>query len=267
MRRRSLLTQNLRMTVARTVRDARRTLGWTQLELGRRSKVSRQMVGLVESGGVSPSFEVTASLFDALGIEANLVVRIPFLADRQAQRDPVHARCSAYVQRRLESRGWLVRREIEVVHGRSHGWIDLLAFDPRTRTLLVIEIKTQLDDLGRIERTLAWYERDAWAAARRLGWRPRRAAGWVLLLATTACDDRIRDNRDAVASAFPSRASDMLVWLMRDGDTEPHRRAIALIDPSSRRRDWLLRCPVDGRRTPAPYRDYADFMAAVRRHA
>ncbi len=49
-----------------------------------------------------------------------------------------------------------------------------MAFDPRTRTLAVIEIKTQLDDLGQIERTLAWYEREAWAAARRLGWRPPR---------------------------------------------------------------------------------------------
>jgi hypothetical protein len=50
-------------------------------------------------------------------------------------------------------------REVEIVHGRSHGWIDLLAFDRRTGTMLILEIKTRLSDLGAIERQIAWYER------------------------------------------------------------------------------------------------------------
>jgi hypothetical protein len=35
-------------------------------------------------------------------------------------------------------------------------------------------------------------------------------------------------------------------------------RGLALIDPTSRRRDWLLPSRSDGRRTRAPYMDYAD---------
>jgi hypothetical protein len=58
------------------------------------------------------------------------------------------------VQRRLEAAGWLVVREVRIESGRYLGWIDLLAFDPVTKTLLVIEIKTRLDDLGDLERTL-----------------------------------------------------------------------------------------------------------------
>lgn len=111
------------------------------------------MVSRVERATVSPSLEVSARLFGALGVEAELVVRVPFLMDRQRQRDPAHARCAAYVQRRLEKATWTVRREVEVVHGRSHGWIDVLAFEQRSGTLLVIEIKTQLDDLGQVERS------------------------------------------------------------------------------------------------------------------
>jgi hypothetical protein len=35
-------------------------------------------------------------------------------------------------------------------------------------------------------------------------------------------------------------------------------RGLALIDPSSRRRAWLIRTRLDGRRSPAPFADYAD---------
>ena len=35
-----------------------------------------------------------------------------------------------------------IYEEVEVVEGRAHGWVDLVAFDPRTGTLLVIEVKT-----------------------------------------------------------------------------------------------------------------------------
>ena len=37
-------------------------------------------------------------------------------------------------------------------------------------------------------------------------------------------------------------------------------QGLAMIDPSSRRREWLIRTTVDGRRSAAPYVDYADFM-------
>jgi hypothetical protein len=37
-------------------------------------------------------------------------------------------------------------------------------------------------------------------------------------------------------------------------------QSLAMIDPSSRRREWLIRTAVDGRRSAAPYADYADFI-------
>lgn len=250
--------------MARSVKDGRHAVGWSQRELGRRARVSRQMVGRVERASVSPSLEVTSRLFGALGIEAELVVKVPFFMDRHRQRDPAHALCAAYAQRRLEKAGWMVRREVEVVHGRSHGWIDILAFEPRSATLLVIEIKTQLEDLGQTERTLGWYEREAPAAARRLGWRPRRVSGWLLLLATEAVDSRIAENRDALCAAFPTRGPSVMGWLRDSGGGPLAGRALAMIDPRNRRRAWLIRTRVDGRRTPAPYRHYADFMASLR---
>jgi hypothetical protein len=146
----------------------------------------------------------------------------------------------------------VVLREVEIHHGRSHGWIDLLAFDPRTDTLLIVEVKTEIDDVGRIERTMTWYQREAWAIARRQGWKPARVIGWVLILATDANEDRIRANRDVLRAAFPGRAPAILADLPV--------RGLAMLDPRGRGKQWLLRTRVDGRRSPAPYRDYADFM-------
>jgi hypothetical protein len=122
----------------------------------------------------------------------------------------VHARCSAYLDRRLRNQGWETTREVEIVHGRSHGWIDLLAFDRRTGTLLVIEIKTRLDDLGALERQLGWYERMAWQLAAARGWRPRRRISVVVALASDEVDAVVRDHRDLIRIAFPFRAADLV---------------------------------------------------------
>lgn len=238
--------------------QTRRALGWSQRELARRCGLSQTLVWRVEGARPPLSVNVVARIADALGLEVDLTLRAPFIAERP-QRDAAHARCSSYVQHRLEALGWTVAREVEIVHGRSHGWIDLLAFDQRSRSVLIVEIKTELDDLGRIERTLSWYERDGWAAARRLGWRPARTAAWLLVLATEVNDDRIRANRELLANAFPARAAEGLAALAAPAATAPSR-LLALVDPRSRRRQWLIRCRIDGRRSLAPYLDYAGFM-------
>jgi hypothetical protein len=129
--------------------------------------------------------------------------------------------------------------------------------------LLVIELKTEIRDLGAIERTLGWYEREAWAAARRLGWRPNQVLGCLLLLATEMNENRIADNQAGFSGGFPIRASE-LRRVMADNTPALRGRAMALIDPRSRRHDWLRPSRLDGRPTPAPYVDYADFVRATR---
>jgi hypothetical protein len=177
------------------------------------------------------------------------------------QRDAGHSRCVGHVARRLENLGWSVRREVRVGEGRSLGWIDVLAYHPRIGVLLVIEVKTELHDLGEIERRLDVYERGAWAAARALGWQPRRLVGCLLLLATAQVDERIRANRDALAGGFQVRAR-ALNMIVTGAQPDTSGRGLALIDPRSRARDWLRPTTLDGRRSPASYRDYGAFIWA-----
>ena len=134
---------------------------------------------------------------------------------------------------------------------------------PPTRTLLVIEVKTRIDDLGAIERSIDWHVRGARRAAERQGWQPERIGAWVLALATDEVESELHRNRVAWGSVFPRRARGLTQDLMA-----PERihegRGLSLIDPRSRRRDWLIRARIDGRRSEAPYRGYADFMSHFR---
>jgi len=248
-------TQPLRMTFGRLCRDTRLLLGISQSELAAAAGVSRPYITSVETGQANPSFDVVERIAPALGLELRLVGEPPILIDPLGQRDLVHARCSGYVDRRLHRAGWLTHREVTIVGGRTRGWIDLLAFDPRRRILVVIEVKTWLDDLGAIERQLDWYVREAPHVARARGLRPVRTIGWLLVLATKASDVAVRRNRDALDRRMPARARDMRA-LLAGGDA-PLADGIALIDPCSRRRDWLMPTQLDGRRSKAPYLDLA----------
>jgi transcriptional regulator with XRE-family HTH domain len=251
-------------TVAFAVGNIRRALGWTQAELGRRAGVSQAFVSMVENMRVSDlTFDSATRLLEVMGARLTVGVSAPVLADREPQRDPAHVRCTSYVVARLKQAGWQTTTEVEIGGDRSRGWIDVLAYHAQYRLVVVIEVKTEARDLGAIERTLGWYEREAWAAARRLGWQPSRVVGCLLLLATEMNEARIGDNHAAFSAGFPIRATSLRQILADEASVQRGERALALIDPRSRRHDWLRPSRFDGRATPAPYVDYADFMRVV----
>jgi transcriptional regulator with XRE-family HTH domain len=254
----------LQLAFGRQCRETRLGLDVSQQELAASVGVTRGYIANVERGSANPSLAVVERVALALGLEFELVARASTIDRGARQRDLVHARCSGYVGRRLGRAGWHVEREVEVVRGRYHGWVDIVAFHPSSATMLVIEVKTRLDDVGAVERQLGWYEQSAIDVARRLGWRPRRVAGWVLLLASDEVDGAVRSNREALAMAFTGRARAMLDVLNRPGSI-PLGRGLGLIDPRTKRRDWVQRTGVDGRRSPLPYLDYADAARRLAR--
>jgi transcriptional regulator with XRE-family HTH domain len=250
--------------VADAVRSLRADLGWSQRQLASRAGLSQAEVWAVENGVASGlTFATAERLLDAMGARLAATVDLPYLGDRIRQRDPSHARCSAAVVTRLRRAGWDVRSEVEVGGDRSRGWIDVLAVHPATGLMLVIEIKTEIHDLGAIERSLGWYEREAWVAARGFGWRPAARLGCLILLATEANDVRVRANRAAFDVGFPVRARTLNAIVQGGADVREPGRGVAMVDPHSKRRDWLRPLRVDGRRSPSPYVDYADFVRAA----
>ena len=245
--------------VWRVIRHARLALGWSQRELGRRSGVPQTAISRLErEGSASLTFGQLRRMTDALGVAVRFTFEAPFLQDRVRQRDRVHARCIAFVGRRMQASGWELATEVEIYGRGSPGWIDVLAFHPRTRTLLVIEIKTEIHDFGQIQRTLAWYESNARRTARSLGWAPDRVCGALVVLATAAVDRRLRDNRDLLVLAFPGRIDALRAFVADPGQVPEWRRTVAVVDPFSRASRWLRAPILDARRAPSPHADYAE---------
>jgi hypothetical protein len=201
--------------------------------------------------------ELASRAMTTLGIRVTFDGRTLGLAGRREQRDVVHAACSAYVARRLREAGWEVAVEVEVGDGRSRGWIDILAYRASDRTLLVIEIKTEVHDAGSLLRTVGWYRREAWTAGRRLGWRPARLAAGLILLASAANDESVRRQLGLLSEAFPGGAPEFARLVEAPAGTIPSG-AIAMIDPRSRRAEWLRSTRPHGRRAAAPYATYRD---------
>ena len=247
------------------VRDLRTAIGWTQRELGRRSGMSQSQISRFERGLLRNATVATAvRLFDVMGARLLFDVDAPFIGGRSHQRDPAHARMAAAIAAWLRRAGWEVHLEVEIGGNRSRGWIDVVAWHPDQRVRLVIEVKTEIHDLGQIQRNLGWYEREAWFVARRLGWRPLRTVGCLLLLATEANDSRALENREALVTAFPLRARELDGIVQGLAGAPGQGWAAAMVDPRSRRRAWLRPLRVDRRRSPQPYADYADFMRTTR---
>lgn len=247
------------------VRDARTVIGWTQRELARRADTSQATIWRLETDqpGVI-DLRMIERVLTALGMRLSLMVDARHLEDRRRQRDPVHARLTTSVARRLERVGWLTRLEVPVGADAPRGWIDLLAFREADRSLLIEETKTDLPDAGGLQRSISFYDRMATGVARDLGWRPARVTVLVVGHDSSTLASRIADNRDLIRRAFPASVPDLDRWL-RDADAEPpHGWAFGLADPLSRRRGWLRPAIGDPRRHAPPYRDYADAAARLR---
>lgn len=252
-----------RVTLARACRDGRLALGLTQSALAAAVGVARSYIAAIERGRANPSLDVIVRLAPALGLELELTLRSPVIVGDRRQRDAVHARCSGYVDRRLRHAGWETAREVAIIDGRWRGWIDLLAFDPRTGTLIVIEIKTVIDDVGALERQIGWYERAARRLALERGWRPRRIVTWLLVLSSEQNELAMTQNRDVFDRAFPVEVGAMEALHNDPGAPSPRGRALAMIDPARRRRSWLVRPRIGGGRSPSPYRDYREAAASL----
>lgn len=255
--------RDLLQTFARVVRTSRAARRWSQRRLSREIGISQSHLARIELAQVPDlSLHLAHRTLEALGghLEAGFVGAV---GSPPPVRDRAHARCVAYVARRLERIGFVVAAEVEVAAGRWRGFADLLAFDPRSHVLLVIEVKTEIHDLGDIDRQLGVGERGAWGAALRLGWRPRRVIGVLLLLATIENDRRLAESRQAFAQRYRRRARELQA-IVDGGPLEVERgeRGLAMIDPATRRRGWLLATAIDGRRSPARYADRRAFLGA-----
>ena len=266
----------LEIDLAQLLRRERVNGGWSQKRLALRIGMSQSRLSRYETRtALRPRVDVYARAFHVLGITIRLDAQ---RTDEAPRRDRGHAFALGYVLRRLPS-AWLGDTEVAVREGRRRGWIDLLLFHPRSRWLLVVEIKTEVHDIGETLRTLRWHADHALSAAHARGWRPRSVVPVLIVLGTREATDRLIEAQPLLASALPGDGRQLLA-LLADDDPAPsqdgsvgrshptsgpvaERGYVGLIDPQSRRAGWLQSIPTRGRRPRTRWVGLAHFLRAI----
>ena len=128
--------------------------------------------------------------------------------------DAGHAALSASVKRRLERWGWVVRVEVSYSRYGERGRIDLLAWHAPTRTLLVIEIKTDLVDVQELLGTLDAKTRLARHVAESFGWDVAAVVPGIVFAEDRTTRYRL-DRVDALFDRYAVRGRAATAWLRR----------------------------------------------------
>lgn len=198
-------------TAFRAVRVRR---SWRQVDLGWRARVSAGVISLIENGrleDVSP--RALKRVAEALGIRVEISVRLP-AGQLDRLLNAGHATLHEELARYLDGLpGWLHAPEVSFSIYGERGVIDILAFHQPTRSLLIIELKTELVSLEDLLTTMDRRVRLARRIARERGWEASTLSAWVILAESDMNRRRVRRFRSSLAAAFPANGHAMRRWL------------------------------------------------------
>src|SRR5947207_14762800 len=184
------------------------------MDVADRCGMGRDVVSRLERGRVDGlTIGRLRRVFACFDAEVVLLVRwrggeIDRLLDRR------HAELGGRFMTRLDGSGWAAQPETSFSSYGERGAIDALAWNPATRTLLVVEVKTELTS---IEETLRRHDlkvRLAPAIAReRFGW-DAAAVARILVLPDDRTIRRQVERHDAILRrAYPLRGIELKRWL------------------------------------------------------
>jgi transcriptional regulator with XRE-family HTH domain len=202
--------------IGRVVRHLRRRLGWRQVDLAAEARVSQSVVSRIERGrlelvGLPALQRVLAAL------DARLILDISWrggLLDRVL--DERHAALVERVTALLRASGWEVQVEVSFSHFGERGSFDVLAWHAATRSLVAIEVKSELTSIEATLRAFDVKRRLASTVAReRFGWDPASVSCLLVLPDDSTVRRRITQHAGTFASAFPTPGSRVRGWLRR----------------------------------------------------
>lgn len=190
--------------VGAILRAMRVRRGLRQVDVARLARVSDNTVSRVERG----HFEAL-SLRSIRAVSRVLEVRLD-LAPWSRHGDLHHFATSEHaglvesIIGVLQELGWDARAEVSFSSAGERGFIDILAWHGPSRTLLVIEVKTEIVDVGELVGTFDRKRRLARGIAAGLGWVPEAIAAAVIVLDTHTNRRRVHDHADTMRTQLPS---------------------------------------------------------------
>ena len=186
-----------------------------QLDVARLAGVSDQTVSRIERGRLE-DLSVTAIRRVARVLEARLDLSVWTRAgDIERVASARHAALVESVISALTELGWVARPEVSFSVGGERGLVDVLAWHAETRTLLLIEVKTEIIDVGEVVGTLDRKRRLAPMLAARLDWSPLAYATALIVADTTTNHRRVREHAATFRSALPDSGQRFRAFIRR----------------------------------------------------
>jgi hypothetical protein len=109
--------------------------------------------------------------------------------------------------------GWVLAPEVSFSIRGERGVIDILAWHAVSRTLLVIELKTEVVDVNELMGTLDRKRRLASEIARERGWEPRTVSTWLIVADGSTNRRRVAAHATTLRAALPSDGRSIAGWL------------------------------------------------------
>jgi transcriptional regulator with XRE-family HTH domain len=200
--------------LGRSFRAVRVRKGLRQADVASAAGVSQDSVSRVERGLMGG---MTVDRIRAIGQALGMVLDItPRWSGGELDR-LLGARHSALHEavaaRFARLPGWTVVPEVTFSIFGERGAIDILAWHVPTRTLLVIELKTELVDVQELLGTLDRKRRLAPKIGADRGWNPAFVATWVILADGRTNRRRVDAHRTVLRASLPADGRGMNAWL------------------------------------------------------
>jgi transcriptional regulator with XRE-family HTH domain len=199
-------------TAIRRIRQAR---GWRQRDLAERSGISVSAISRIERGGIGPqSIDSVRAVGRALDVRIDIVPRWRG-GDLDRLLNRAHSGLHESVTQRFRSswQAWILAPEVTFAVYGERGVIDLLAWHPGRRALLVIELKTDLVDFNEMLGTFDRKRRLARRIAADRGWDASTASAWLVVSDTRTNRRRMAAHDAMIASALPDDRHTIDRWL------------------------------------------------------
>jgi transcriptional regulator with XRE-family HTH domain len=207
--------------VGAILRALRIRRGLRQVDVARLAFVSSATVSRLERG----RFE-SLSLKVIRRVAGVLEVRMDFTpwsrhGDLHRFATAEHAGLVETVVRALVELGWEPRAEVSFSRQGERGFVDILAWHAASATLLVIEVKTEIVDVGETLGTFDRKRRLAGGIARELGWVPRVMAGALIVADTSTNRRRVGAHAATIRTQLPEDGRRMRAFLRHPGVAAP----------------------------------------------
>ena len=199
------------------LRAVRIRRGWRQSDVARRVGLNASTISRIERGHLERiPLGTLLSVARALDIQVSLTAR-----SRGADLDRLvsgrHAGLHESVARWFahELPEWTLDPEVSFSIYGERGVIDILAWHPGRRAMVVIELKTDIVDVNELIGQMDRRRRLARRIAEERGWDPLTISTWVIVAAGRTNRARLAAHRALLRNAFPMDGRSIRGWLRK----------------------------------------------------